>query len=125
MDKQSEIKTLQSLKGDTYFNQYFNDSDIDLMCENIRNDFAIEGGTQFAAEASNLRKQLKEQRQSFRDDMKQMVAEAIAMPHDPAMENMFAGYIGKMALIKVKRENNVPLTSEEIDYLINKAEENK
>lgn len=44
MDKQSEIKVLQSLKGDTYFNQFFSKDEIDAMCENIRNDFGIEYG---------------------------------------------------------------------------------
>lgn len=42
MDKQTEIKTLQSLKGDTYFNQFFTNEEIDTMCQNISNDFAIE-----------------------------------------------------------------------------------
>jgi len=44
MDKQSEIKVLKSLKGETYFNQLFTGEEIDQMCENISNDFAIEYG---------------------------------------------------------------------------------
>lgn len=44
MDKQSEIKVLKSLKGETYFNQLFTGEEIDQMCENISNDFAIECG---------------------------------------------------------------------------------
>ena len=42
MTKQDEIEVLQSLKGDTYFSQFFTSNDIDQMCQNIRNDFPIE-----------------------------------------------------------------------------------
>ena len=41
MTKQEEIDILQSLKGDTYFAQFFGSKDIDQMCQNINNDFAI------------------------------------------------------------------------------------
>ena len=34
MDKKSEIATLQSLKGDTYFGEFFDNKDIDQMCQN-------------------------------------------------------------------------------------------
>lgn len=44
MDKQTEIKTLKSLIGDTYFNQFFSKEEIGQMCENISNDFGIEFG---------------------------------------------------------------------------------
>jgi len=44
MDKQQEIRELKSLKGDTYFNQFFAEEEIDQMCENISSDFAIECG---------------------------------------------------------------------------------
>ena len=49
MRKQEEIQVLQSLKGDTYFAQKFG-SDIDQMCENIKNDFPIEMGCVFMTE---------------------------------------------------------------------------
>lgn len=48
MTKQEEIDILQSLKGDTYFAQFFGSKDIDQMCQNISNDFAIEGGCGFS-----------------------------------------------------------------------------
>ena len=124
MTKQEEIKTLQSLKGDTYFAQYFKDSDIDIMCENIRNDFAIEGGTEFHKESATLRQQLKDAFKTYKNKVRALVSDSIILAHDPEMEATFAGYIGKMELIKVKRENNIPLTNAEIDYLINAATEN-
>lgn len=44
MTREQEIRTLQSLKGNTYFAQYFGEEDIDTMCENIKNDHPIEIG---------------------------------------------------------------------------------
>lgn len=60
MDKQQEIKILQSLKGGTYFNQFFSSDDIDKMCENIRNDFPIEYNSLFYAKAESLQKTLND-----------------------------------------------------------------
>lgn len=54
MTKQEEIDILQSLKGDTYFAQFFGSKDIDQMCQNISNDFAIEGGCGFSQKAEAL-----------------------------------------------------------------------
>lgn len=121
MTKQEEIKTLQSLKGDTYFAQYFKDSDIDIMCENIRNDLPIEFGTFFTIWSVTI----DDERKEFRNKITSLVSKAITLAHDPEMEKIFEDAIGKMELIKVKRENNIPLTNNEIDYLINAAENNK
>lgn len=41
MTKKEEIDVLQSLKGDTYFAQFFGSKDIDQMCQNINNDFPL------------------------------------------------------------------------------------
>ena len=45
MDKEKEIKTLQSLKKDTYFCECFDEYTIDQMCQNIKNDFVITHNT--------------------------------------------------------------------------------
>ena len=59
MTRQDEIEVLQSLKGDTYFSQFFG-QDIDQMCQNISNDFCIELGCSFNKATEVLAKQLKE-----------------------------------------------------------------
>lgn len=64
MEKVKEIELLQSLKGDTYFAQLFDDQQIDVMCENIKNDHPIElglnlfEGSLVAKENTELKKQL-------------------------------------------------------------------
>lgn len=60
MDKATEIKTFQSLKGDTYFNQYFTNEDIDAMCENMKMDFGIEYGIEKLQAAPKLADKQKE-----------------------------------------------------------------
>ena len=124
MTKQEEIKTLQSLKGDTYFAQYFKDSDIDIMCDNIRNDFAIEGGTSFATKIDYLKRVIENNDKEVRDQIFCLIGKMIVLAHDPEMENIFENIIGKLKLIKLKRSKNIPLTNDEIDYLINAATEN-
>ena len=44
MNRQEEIKVLQSLKEDTYFAQVFKPDTIDAMCRNIENDFPLDCG---------------------------------------------------------------------------------
>ena len=66
MTKQEEIEVLQSLKGDTYFAQKFG-ADIDTMCENIKNDFAIECGCTFNKETEVLRKEMENVKTAAKD----------------------------------------------------------
>ena len=82
MDKQTEIKTLQSLKGDTYFNQFFNNHDIDQMCENIKNDFGIEMCCQFFQKEATLEKQIAEMQSVHNNELAQLKAY-----HDEEMKN--------------------------------------
>ena len=44
MNRQEEIKVLQSLKEDTYFAQGSKPDTIDAMCRNIENDFPLDCG---------------------------------------------------------------------------------
>ena len=54
MEKKQEIEILQSLKGDTYFAEYFGGLDIDIMCANIKNDHPIELGCAFAKKSRRI-----------------------------------------------------------------------
>ena len=56
MTREEEIKTLQSLKGNTYFGQIFDNDTIDQMCENIKNDFGIECGVELLEKANRVEK---------------------------------------------------------------------
>lgn len=124
MDKQQEIKILQSLKGDTYFNQFFSNGDIDRMCQNITNDFAIELDCDFNRKSVVLQKNLTEAMEYYRKEMKCHAEEIITALDGDIPECLYdvLWYMaGKIELIKMKREKGYKLTDKEIDYLIKEA----
>lgn len=127
MTKQEEIMHLMALKGnkrgDTYFNQFFSSDDIEQMVRNIHADFAIEMGCSFAKKAEELEKKLHEEQKAHDQDMLDFVAELLVTeakggnPLKVAMKK-----IGTDNTIKIKRINKIPLSEEEIDYLVSKLD---
>ena len=127
MPKQEEIMHLMALKGDkrgdTYFNQFFSKDDIEQMMENIKDDFAIEMGCLFTEKAKELEKKLHEEQKAHDQDMLDFVAELLVTearggnPLKVAMKK-----IGTDNTIKIKRINKIPLSEEEIDYLVSKLD---
>ena len=99
MTREAEITILQSLKGDTYFSQYFG-ADIDRMCYNIERDFAIECGCNFAV----------------------LLAQAGALDDcDSAVYKAVVDEVGRSAIIQAKRNNGDALLPAEIDWLCEQA----
>lgn len=127
MTKQEEIKHLMALmgdkRGDTYFNQFFSKDDIEQMMENIKDDFAIEMGCSFTEKAKELEKKLHEEQKAHDQDMLDFVEELLVTeaqggnPLKVAMKK-----IGTDNTIKIKRINKIPLSDEEIDYLVSKLD---
>ena len=127
MTKEEEIKHLMALKGckrgDTYFNLFFSSDDIEQMVRNIHADFAIEMGCSFAKKTEELEKKLHEEQKAHDQDMLDFVAELLVTeaqggnPIKVAMKK-----IGTDNTIKIKRINKIPLSEEEIDYLVSKLE---
>lgn len=124
MTKQEEIKILQSLKGDTYFSQYFGSVDIDTMCENIKNDFAIEGGCGFYQKAEALERinaDLKKEIQQKIHDLGMALIKIIDEGLDEdSIYQLVEDEVGIDAIIKYKYNNDMELTDKEIDYLVSK-----
>lgn len=135
MDKQTEISLLQQLKGDTYFNQYFNNYDIDQMCENIKNDFAIEYDCQFASKEVELKKKLNAVADEHHQELKRRLQDAKkklfsfasgallveSKKREKTITEVCYESIGKLETIKIKAMFGITLEQEEIDYLIMKA----
>ena len=127
MTKEEEIKHLMALKGckrgDTYFNQFFSSDDIEQMVRNIHADFAIEMGCSFAKKAEELEKKLRKEQKAHDQDMLDFVAELLVTeaqggnPIKVAMKK-----IGTDNTIKIKRINKIPLSEEEIDYMVSKLD---
>lgn len=121
MDKQTEIKTLKSLKCDTYFAAFFGE-DIDQMCQNISNDFPLELGCTFSKKAV-LEKKLHEEQKAHDQDMLDFVEDLLlteAANGNPLY--IATKKIGMDNTIKIKRKNNIALSEEEIDYLVSKLD---
>lgn len=124
MTKQEEIDILQSLKGDTYFAQFFGSKDIDQMCQNINNDFAIEGGCGFNQKAEALERinadLKKEIQQKIYDLGMELIKNLDKGFDEDAIYQLVKGEVGVDAIIKFKRKNALELTDKEIDYLVSK-----
>lgn len=120
MDKQTEIKTLKSLKNDTYFAAFFGE-DIDQMCQNISNDFPLELGCTFSKKAEVLEKKLHEEQKAHDQDMLDFVEELLVTEAQGGNSlNVAMKKIGMDNTIKIKRKNKIALSEEEIDYLVSK-----
>lgn len=112
------------MKGDTYFAQFFGSKDIDQMCQNINNDFAIEGGCGFYQKAEALERinaDLKKEIQQKIYDLGMELIKVLDKGYDEdAIYQLVEGEIGIDAIIKFKRKNNLELTDKEIDYMVSK-----
>lgn len=127
MTKKQEIMHLMALmgdkRGDTYFNQFFSKDDIEQMMENIKNDFAIEMGCSFVKKAEVLEKKLQEEQKAHDQDMLDFVEDILVTEYRGGNSlNVATEKIGMDNTIKIKRKNKIPLSEEEIDYLVSKLD---
>ena len=127
MTKEEEIKHLVALMGkgcgDTYFNQFFSICDIERMIQNIKDDFAIEMGCSFVKKAEVLEKKLYEEQKAHDQDMLDFVEEILITEAQGGNSlNVAMKKIGMDNTIKIKRKNKIPISEEEIDYLVSKLD---
>ena len=127
MTKEEEIKHLMALMGkgcgDTYFNQFFSICDIEQMIQNIKDDFAIEKGCSFTKKAEELEKKLHEEQKAHDQDMLDFVEDLLVTEARGGNSlNVAMAKIGMDNTIKIKRKNKIPLSEEEIDYLVSKLD---
>ena len=127
MTKEEEIKHLMALMGkgcgDTYFNQFFSICDIEQMIQNIKDDFAIEMGCSFAKKTEELEKKLHEEQKAHDQDMLDFVEDLLVTEARGGNSlNVAMTKIGMDNTIKIKRKNKIPLSEEEIDYLVSKID---
>ena len=125
MTKEEEINHLMALKGckrgDTYFNQFFSSDDIEQMVRNIHDDFAIEMGCSFAKKAEELKKKLHKEQKAHDQDMLDFVEDLLVTEARGGNSlNVAMAKIGMDNTIKIKRKNKIPISEEDIDYLVSK-----
>ena len=127
MTKEEEINHLMALMGkgcgDTYFNQFFSICDIEQMIQNIKDDFAIEMGCSFAKKTEELEKKLHKEQKAHDQDMLDFVEDLLVTEARGGNSlNVAMAKIGMDNTIKIKRKNKIPLSEEEIDYLVSKLD---
>lgn len=110
------------MKGDTYFAQFFGSKDIDQMCQNINNDFAIEGGCSFIQKAETLERINADLKKEYKQKIYDLGMEIIKILDrgfdEDAIYQLVEGEVGINAIIKFKFKNNLELTDKEIDYMV-------
>lgn len=130
MTREEEIKTLQSLKGNTYFGQIFDNDTIDRMCDNIKNDFGIECGVELLEKSkrvdkaeSDKRRLMHENRdlQDVKDKLMHVIFEGIyANAGCDYIEKQLELIIGKKDVIVYKLKYGVGLNDKECEFVIDK-----
>ena len=110
-------------RGDTYFNQFFSKDDIEQMIQNIKDDFAIEMGCSFVKKAEVLEKKLQEEQKAHDQDMLDFAEDILVTEYRGGNSlNVATEKIGMDNIIKIKRKNKIPLSEEELDYLVSKLD---
>lgn len=124
MTSEQEIKTLQSLKGDTYFAQLFSSDDIDTMCSNITNDFAIELGMKlfensaYVNEIRHTMSLLRVQYDNLNYENDKIIRSVLENDETDRAADMLKGIIGDKAVIIRKLQLGKSLTHEEAEFII-------
>lgn len=130
MTREEEIKTLQSLKGNTYFGQVFDNDTIDQMCENIKNDFGIECGVELLEKSKRVETAESDKRrlqhvnndlQDVKDKLMHLIFECLyANAACHYTEKQLELIIGKKDVIVYKLKYNVGLDDKEREFVIDK-----
>lgn len=139
MTKTEEIKTLQSLKGDTYFAQVFPNHVIDQMCENIKMDFELYNGIEtfeysLAAQSWKTKyiesEELVKDLQSENESLKRINNELLEMlvisslqagfKYDSKEYKQIVSLVGQKYIILAKIKHGYALTDEEKKYITEK-----
>lgn len=130
MTREEEIKTLQSLKGDTYFGQVFDNDTIDKMCMNIKNDFGIECGVELLEKANRVEKAEYDKRrlqhenkdlEDVKDKLVHMILECLySNASCDYMKNNLELIISKIDVIIYKLKYGIGLNDKEREFVIDK-----
>ena len=115
MTREEEIKTLQSLKGNTYFGQIFDDKSIDQMCDNEK--------SKRVEKAESITRSLQHVNNDLQDDKDKLIALLFAAIRGDASteyaEKQLQCIIGIKDVVVYKMKYEVDLNKEEREFIIN------
>lgn len=131
LTKEQEIELLKKLvEGNGYFSQLIDQCNLEIMINNIHNDFAIENGTIIESEVSRLTNLLDAQKEMHRKEIDELLAKQnqvnmqfasdLLLLSDENVDNLVRARLGMDKTIKLKKQLGILISEEEIDYLISK-----
>lgn len=123
MTKQEEANALRAMKDFPYFGDFFG-LDIELMAQNVENDFPIELGCNFNKKAEVLEQEIAKLKEDHKQEILnicQQLIKKIDMGFDEGgIYEVVEEAIGKDAIIKYKHKEGLEFTNDELDYLVSK-----
>lgn len=123
MTKQEEANALRAMKAGSYFKDFFG-PDIELMAQNVENDFPIELGCNFNKKAEVLEQEIERMKKNHWDEIlyicQQLIKKIDVGFDEDGIYQVVEETIGKDAIIKYKRKEGLELSEAELDYLVSK-----
>lgn len=123
MTKQEEAHALRVMKDAPYFNDFFG-ADIELMAQNVENDFPIELGCRFNKKVEVLEQEIAKLKEDHKQEILnicQQLIKKIDMGFDEdGIYQVVEATIGKDAIIKYKHKEGLEFTNDELNYLVSK-----
>lgn len=124
MTKQEEANALRAMNDGSYFKDFFGESDIEQMAQNVENDFPIELGCNFNKKAEVLEQEIaklkEEHKQEILNICQQLIKKIDIGFDEDGIYQVVEETIGKDAIIKYKRKEGLELSEAELDYLVSK-----
>ena len=119
--KEKEIEALKKLVDmGGYFAEYFG-GDLEKMCENIRNDFPIELGTEFNGSVERLEQRHRETVQKHADEILDLCDTLLCVHAETGNARLYERAVeklGKNGAIARKHTIGLEITRKEVDHLI-------
>lgn len=124
MTRKEEADTLRTFNGETYFSQFFGESDIEQMAQNVENDFPIELNCTFNKKVEALNQEIVKLKEKHKQEIiaicQKLIKNIDAGNDEDIVYQIAEDAIGKDAIIKYKHQEKLDFSDKELDYLVSK-----
>lgn len=124
MTRKEESNKLRTFKGETYFSQFFGDSDIEQMAQNVENDFPIELNCMFNKKVELLNQEIVKLKEKHKQDIldicQKLIRNIDTGNDEDVIYQIAEDAIGKDAIIKYKYQDGLEFSDKELNYLVSK-----
>ena len=124
MTKKEEATAIRAMKNAPYFKEFFGESDIEQMAQNVENDFPIELNCKLNKKSEVLEQEIvklnDENKKEMFDFCYKLIKKIDFGLDEDDIYLMVEEKIGKDAIIKYKHKEGLGFTNAELDYLVSK-----